>query len=213
MLAALALIWACRAEPAKPRHKTKRVSIRSLTTRDLDMVFLQQFGKFSLGRKSKLRGANCKALQWILLRITLVPDGRLSRLGNAVLVKSIPEQRRNLGSFFSFDLVPLEQEQELAVPKQSDRRRGWTITLEVASGPFGRFDIRSRKNGNHILWADFILKRKRHAGSRAPCSTAANGIDYDHKRTRRSGHRCIDLLWSSGLSYSEVGQVLSHRFD
>lgn len=110
---------------------TKRVSIKSLNAWDLDMVSSKQFGKFSLGRKSKPRGVNCKALEWILLStleggnraaITLVADGRLSCLGNAVLVKSITEQRRNLRSFSSFDLVPLEQEQGLSVPKQTDRR-------------------------------------------------------------------------------------------
>src|SRR6185295_19651781 len=92
--------------------------------------------------------------------ITLAADGRFSCLRTAVLVKSIPEQRGNLRSFSSFYLVPLEQEQGLAVPEQSDRGGGRTVTLEVASGPFGRFDVRACKNGNHILWTDFILKGK-----------------------------------------------------
>lgn len=52
--------------------------------------------------------------------MTLVADGRLAGLGNAVLVKSMPEQRGNLRSFSSFDLVPLEQKQGLPVPKQTD---------------------------------------------------------------------------------------------
>jgi hypothetical protein len=50
----------------------------------------------------------------------LVADGRLSCFRTAVLVKSIPEQRGNLRGFSSFDLVPLEQEQRLPVPKQTD---------------------------------------------------------------------------------------------
>ena len=50
----------------------------------------------------------------------LVADVGLFGLGNAVLVKGLAEQSGNLRGLSSFDLMPLEQEQGLSVPKQAD---------------------------------------------------------------------------------------------
>jgi hypothetical protein len=145
--------------------------------------------------------------------MTLVADGRLSRFRNAVLFESLPEQRGNFRSFSPFDLVPLEQKQNLAVAEQTDRGRGGRITFEIAAGPFGCLNIRACEDRYHILWPNIILKRKREAGSRTTRSASADRIDHHHDGTLCAGDGSVDRFRRSGFSYSDVCEVLPHWFD
>jgi hypothetical protein len=114
---------------------------------------------------------------------------------------------------FPFDLVPLEQKQNLAVAEQTDRGRGGRITFEIAARPFGCLNIRACEDRYHILWPDIILKRKREAGSRTTRSASADRIDHHHDGTLCAGDGSVDSFRRPGFPYSDVCEVLPHWFD